>query len=129
MTKSQKTRFKKVLEAKRGELLREIGERRQGLAIDTASDPMDQVRNLADRDFAVRGVDRLCRMLRQVEGALRELRENTYGVCARCEEEIPLKRLEAVPWSPFCVSCQERLEHSAQGGEWEDFEPPYALAS
>ena len=107
----------------------QIGERRQGLAIDSASDPMDQVRNIADRDFAVRGVDRLCRMFRQVEGALRELREDTYGVCARCDEEIPLKRLEAVPWSPFCISCQEHFERSAQGEEWEDFEPPYALAS
>jgi DnaK suppressor protein len=129
MTKAQENRFKRALEARRDELLREIRERRERLAIDPASDPMDHVRSIADRDLAIHNVDRMYGVLRSVEGALREIRDGTFGVCARCGDEIPLKRLQAVPWSPNCVSCQERAEQSERDEEPSEFEAPYALAS
>ena len=47
-------------------------------------------------------------VLRQVEGALERIREGTYGTCADCEEPISQKRLDAVPWARFCISCQEK---------------------
>jgi DnaK suppressor protein len=128
MTKAQANRFKRALVAKREELHREISDRRERLAIDPASDPMDQVRSIADRDLAVRNVDRMYGVLRLVEGALREIRDGTFGVCAQCGDEIPLRRLEAVPWSPYCISCQERAEQSERDGEPAE-ETPYALAS
>jgi DnaK suppressor protein len=127
MTKAQKNRFKKALESKRDELHREIAERCQRLAIDPAADPMDQVRGIADRDLVVRDVDRMYAVLRLVEGGLREIRDGTYGVCAQCGDEIPAKRVEAVPWSPFCVSCQDRAEQS-EGDEEKAAETSYALA-
>jgi DnaK suppressor protein len=34
----------------------------------------------------------------------------SFGVCGRCEEEISLKRLAAVPWAPFCIVCQEAAD-------------------
>ncbi len=128
MTRGQKNRFKWVLAAKRNELVREICERRDHLAIDSASDPMDQVRNIADRDFTVRNVDRMCAVLRLVEGALREIHEGTFGVCGQCGDDIPVKRLEAVPWSPYCVSCQERAEQVERDEESQGNQTPYALA-
>lgn len=128
MTRAQVNGFKRALEAKRDELLREISDRRERLAIDPASDPMDQVRSIADRDLAVRNVDRMYGILRLVEGALREIRDGTFGVCAQCDDDIPMKRLEAVPWSPYCVSCQERAEQSERDEEQGE-ETPYALAS
>ncbi|MBI4902432.1 MAG: hypothetical protein HY820_02275 [Acidobacteria bacterium] len=36
--------------------------------------------------------------------------------------------VEAVPWSPYCVSCQERAEQSVRDEDHAE-EPPYALAS
>lgn len=48
-------------------------------------------------------------LLRQIEGALRRIAEGTYGTCQECEEPISTKRLDAVPWAKFCVSCQERI--------------------
>ena len=129
MTPPQENRFKRALEAKRDELIREIGERRQRLAVDHASDPMDRVRSIADRDFAVLNVGRMYGILRLVEDALREIHDGTFGVCARCGDDIPLNRLEAVPWSPYCVSCQERAEHSERNGQPTEYVAPYALAS
>ena len=50
------------------------------------------------------------RILRHIEDALARIDERIYGVCANCENEIPLRRLEAVPWADLCVKCQEQLE-------------------
>jgi DnaK suppressor protein len=56
-------------------------------------------------------------LLREIEDALRRVEEGTYGVCAECEEPISGKRLKAVPWARYCVSCQERL---AEDGEYKN---------
>ncbi|MBP9748999.1 TraR/DksA C4-type zinc finger protein [Patescibacteria group bacterium] len=33
-----------------------------------------------------------------------------YGICCDCGEDIPAKRLEAVPGAIRCRSCQEEVE-------------------
>ena len=48
--------------------------------------------------------------LRLVEEALTKIEEGTYGVCERCEEAIPVKRLELLPFTRYCVQCQSELE-------------------
>jgi DnaK suppressor protein len=50
--------------------------------------------------------------------ALGRLNNGTYGECLMCGEEISPKRLEAVPWTPYCIRCQERIEN----GEMEEEE-------
>lgn len=45
--------------------------------------------------------------LRMIEEALDRMNSGDYGICLACEEPIPAKRLNAVPWARFCVSCQE----------------------
>ena len=49
-------------------------------------------------------------LLREVEEAKERLREGTYGTCQDCVMPISRKRLEAVPWARYCVSCQERRQ-------------------
>jgi DnaK suppressor protein len=45
--------------------------------------------------------------LRLVEEALDRMDSGDYGVCLSCEEPIPAKRLRALPWARYCVTCQE----------------------
>jgi DnaK suppressor protein len=47
--------------------------------------------------------------LRLIEEALDRIHSGDYGTCLSCEEPIPAKRLHAVPWARYCVSCQEQL--------------------
>jgi DnaK suppressor protein len=47
--------------------------------------------------------------LRMIEEALDRLSSNDYGYCLACERPIPAKRLDAVPWARYCVSCQESV--------------------
>ncbi len=45
-----------------------------------------------------------------IDEALRRIDMGTYGACTGCGGSIPAARLEAVPWTPFCVRCQQSLE-------------------
>ena len=44
----------------------------------------------------------------QVEDALRRIDEGTYGYCLDCGREIEPARLEAVPWTPYCLEDQQK---------------------
>jgi DnaK suppressor protein len=48
--------------------------------------------------------------LRDIDEALRKIEEGTYGICDECEEDIPLGRLNALPFALRCVDCQEKHE-------------------
>ena len=50
------------------------------------------------------------RLLQRIEAALRRIEFGTFGVCRECGHEIKPKRLEAMPWTEYCVRCQEKLE-------------------
>jgi DnaK suppressor protein len=49
-------------------------------------------------------------LLRQIDRALEKIDEDTYGVCDITGEEIPLKRLEAIPYATMTVKAQEKFE-------------------
>ncbi len=49
--------------------------------------------------------------LRLVREALNRLEEGTFGECTHCGETIGAKRLEALPWTPYCIVCQEKVEN------------------
>jgi DnaK suppressor protein len=54
--------------------------------------------------------------LNMVREAIRRLNDGSFGECLHCGNEIGAKRLEAVPWSRYCIACQEKVET----GEIED---------
>ena len=58
--------------------------------------------------------------LRLIEEALDRFRAGDYGVCLACEEPIPAKRLQALPWARYCVSCQEEIGSLQDGRTVED---------
>ena len=47
------------------------------------------------------------RQLRLVEEALDRLDTGHYGICLACDEAIAEKRLRALPWARYCVTCQD----------------------
>ena len=48
--------------------------------------------------------------------ALERIDEGTYGECLQCGNTIGEKRLDALPWTPYCIDCQGKIEN----GEIED---------
>ena len=49
--------------------------------------------------------------------ALERLEEGTFGECLHCGKAIGEKRLEALPWTPYCIDCQEKVENGEIEGE------------
>jgi DnaK suppressor protein len=112
MTKTETNRIKKLLEARQSELARVL-RNREGIAIEKSPDALDEVQHAAERELAIRNLDRESHLLRNVKGALRRMDDGSYGTCLHCEEEISPKRLEAVPWAAYCIRCQELADRSA----------------
>jgi len=46
--------------------------------------------------------------IREIDGALLKLADNTYGVCEICGEEIMEKRLRAIPFVKLCIKCSDK---------------------
>ncbi|MBX5495567.1 MAG: TraR/DksA family transcriptional regulator [Bryobacteraceae bacterium] len=117
MTKTELNRYKEILENRQAELA-QVLRNREGIAIEKTPDALDEVQLAGERELAIRNLDRESNLLRNVRAALRRIEEGTYGICVHCEEEISAKRLNAVPWTPFCISCQEQADkHQEEGNE------------
>lgn len=60
------------------------------------------------KDLALREDARL--RLRAIDEALKRLEEGKYGLCEACGREIAPERLEAVPWTTFCLRCRRDFD-------------------
>ena len=109
MTKTELNKFRNTLEAKQSELEHFVSNR-EGIAIEKSPDALDEVQHAAERELAIRNLDRESNLLRNVKGALRRIETGNYGICLHCEDEISIRRLNAVPWAPYCTSCQEMAD-------------------
>ena len=79
--------------------------------------PDDGIQDLADKaasayskelNFSLSDGER--NSLKLVEEALDRVREGTYGACTNCGNTIGEKRLQAIPWTAYCIDCQELVE-------------------
>jgi len=113
MTKTELNKYKQILETKYAELSQAVRDR-EGIAIEKSPDALDEVQHASERELAIRNLDRESHLLRNVRAALHRMSEGTYGVCLHCEEDINPKRLNAVPWAPYCISCQELADRSRE---------------
>jgi DnaK suppressor protein len=120
MTKTELNKYKEVLETKQAELVHVL-RNREGITIEKSPDALDEVQNAAERELAIRNLDRESIMLRNVRGALARIHDGTFGICVHCEEDISLKRLNAVPWAAYCIQCQEMADrHQDEGTDGFD---------
>ena len=113
MDKKKVEAFKKRLEERQRELRSNVSRNEQdGRAadLDTAQDIADRASSSYQKEFLFHQSSNERQLLQMVEGALSRIREGTFGECISCGNEINAKRLEAVPWTRYCIECQEKLE-------------------
>ncbi|MCU0227953.1 MAG: TraR/DksA C4-type zinc finger protein [Bryobacterales bacterium] len=127
MTKQQLDRFRQILQEKESDLL-QVVRKRDEIAIEKTPDALDEVQRAAERELAIRNLDRESRLLREVRAALRRIEDGSYGTCIYTGEEISMKRLEAVPWTPFCLKAQELFDRN-EAEAVETFEDAMANAA
>jgi DnaK suppressor protein len=102
-------KLKGTLEAKQALLSGSLCHREE-IVIETTPDALDAVQLAGEREFAIRNLDRDSHMLRLIREALARIAEGSYGICLHCEEDISLKRIQALPWAKFCIACQEQAD-------------------
>jgi DnaK suppressor protein len=114
MNKKDLASFKKILIQKRMEFLnkackaqREIdagSNTNVGDEIDTASQ-----NNEREMYFELAANDKMT--LDAINNALVKIEKNIYGRCEGCSNNILLERLKAIPWTKYCIQCQEAAEN------------------
>ena len=115
MTKTELNKYREILEAKQAELA-QVLRNRDGITIEKSPDALDEVQNAAERELAIRNLDRESNLLRNVRAALHRIDDGMFGICLHCEEDISPKRLNAVPWAPYCIACQEIADRNQEEG-------------
>jgi len=73
-------------------------------------DVNDEASRTINRRILLQIGDQSHEILKLIREALERMEAGEYGVCQECDEDIPVKRLELVPYARFCVRCKERLE-------------------
>jgi DnaK suppressor protein len=128
MTKTDINKYRVILEAKQAEL-EAVLRNREAIAIEKTPDALDEVQHAAERELAIRNLDRESNLLRNVRNALRRIEDETYGTCMHCEEDISPKRLNAVPWTSYCIRCQEMADRNRERFDSADLFEEVATAA
>jgi DnaK suppressor protein len=105
--------FKEKLLNKRRELLETIQRSEQEALTASGSevgDPADRSVEDAAASQAVHSESTDSETLAQVQDALRRIEQGSYGKCILCDKQIEPARLEAIPWTPYCLADQQKLE-------------------
>lgn len=109
----ERTRFRALLEAQRAEL------DPSGLTIDPLRDDAtskvdDDAKPLSEMTQVITSsrIKNRSLALAQLEAALKRLDRDpeAFGLCEECDGDIPLRRLELMPWARLCVACQQAQE-------------------
>ena len=115
LKKTDIARFKARLEALRSQmttLLQEakedvkVAEESKGYSQHQADEGTDDFARTISLELSTQELT----VLRHIERALEKIEEDSYGICDITGEEIPLARLEAVPYATMTVKAQEKFE-------------------
>jgi DnaK suppressor protein len=116
MDKKRLEYYKKKLLTRRDELVKTIvrtEEEGRQADDDPTVDLADKAANSYTKEFLFGQTNTDRAVLNMIDEALKRIRNEEYGTCANCQEEMQQKRLDAVPWAKHCISCQEKLEQGA----------------
>jgi len=113
MDRRSTARFKKSLQARHRELQSGEAKTQQKLRTtqhDYGKDEGDRANTSLAREIDLAQKSRDRALLASVDAALKRISEGTFGDCLNCGQEINTKRLEAIPWVRYCITCQELID-------------------
>ena len=121
--KAKPAQYRKVLEKKAEEVRRSMSAQKAAQVVSRLDIPSDEgdlsQQHHEEWIFLNRNTIDM-KLLREISDALQRIETGHYGVCLECEEQISIKRLDAVPWARYCVTCQEAIAARIAAGELEN---------
>jgi DnaK suppressor protein len=98
--------LREMLLRTRDELSQHIEEWRQEIIMELEpEDAADAASRDASTGMAIVNMEREMRMLAEIDLSLRRMNAGHYGACGVCGEQVPLARLQAIPWTRYCGDC------------------------
>lgn len=113
MTKKEKKEFRKMMMERKEMIIRKLSEfinESKEVEINVAQDVVDKAESSYTKEFLLSLSDTERDQLMLIDEALRRLDKDDFGLCQLCSREISRKRLDALPWTPYCINCQEKAE-------------------
>lgn len=109
MNDKQLEHFKKILNAWKQELMKEvdntISEMKEA-SVTMLADPNDRATQEETFNLELRTRDRERKLLKKIDDALKQIDAKDYGYCESCGIEIGIRRLEARPTAVLCIDCK-----------------------
>ncbi len=106
-------RFRRDLEFHRQEasqFLNRLGHETRSLEVDSPQDIGDRSVTSLSKESLFQQSSHRRTLLRLIEAALRRIQDGSFGACIVCGDDIPSRRLKALPWTQHCLRCQEMFE-------------------
>ena len=113
MDKLSLKRFKRILSDRADEQQKRLKAARQqkgDAGFSEAKDEGDRATASTNAEISIVQVSQAEGLLKMITAALGRIEDGTYGDCLNCGQEIGLKRLEAIPWARYCITCQELID-------------------
>ena len=105
---SQQEWYARLLRTQRAAILTHLREHRQAMIGERLPEDEGALANRTlFEDLAIDTLEREEQLLREIDAALRRLEQGRFGACELCGEEIPERRLRALPWTRLCLRCAE----------------------
>jgi DnaK suppressor protein len=109
--------LRKILDAKRREVLEEIGaelgeniDENSRFQVGNISDILDKAKVSLDLELNYQVLHQKNERLKLIEESLMRLEDGNYGICSDCGEPIDENRLAIMPFAIYCVDCQKLHE-------------------
>ncbi|VTS07806.1 TraR/DksA family transcriptional regulator [Tuwongella immobilis] len=121
--------LERMLLNRRAELHKRLGMELEDLHLNEANgtgDSADAAFDSGSEELASQLAEMESNELAQIENALRQLKQGSYGRCEGCGCKIPLLRLKALPYSTMCIQCQREMETNA---DWEPSRSDHAWSN
>jgi len=125
MNKKELARFKKLIDAERDRVRRNLGIIEEEISDQTsnkASGNQGYSNHMADigsdameQEQAFLHASQETEYLKQLDEALKRIEDGSYGVCEECKDKIPQKRLEAYLAAELCIACKSKREKLQRG--------------
>jgi RNA polymerase-binding protein DksA len=124
MTKAQLEAFRQLLQDLRhrlkgdvshlaNEALRKAGGEASGSLSNTPIHMADLGSDNFEQEFTLSLLENEEQRLQEIGAALERISQGKFGVCEGCDKPIPKARLDAIPFTRFCVECARKQQQSA----------------
>jgi|SRR5580693_2316863 DnaK suppressor protein len=113
MEQREVERLRQKLEFQRHEtrqFLRHMERETKSLDVDATQDSADRCIISVSKEALYERMSQRRTVLLLIEAALKRIADGSFGVCVGCGEKIQDQRLQALPWTQFCLRCQGELE-------------------